>query len=304
MLYDPRGNRVLAKIAIELERALAQRAMNGSAGAATANLVAGGDGWTVADVICTSGPHDRSFEEQHAHYAIAVVVAGTFQYRSTLGDGVMTPGALMLGNPGLCYECGHEHGRGDRCVAFWYAPEYFERIAGDIGVRSGVGFRGPRVPARQSLAALVAHAAEGIAGVRDVAWEELGVRLAARALAAAGSTTDRPPPPNAVARVTRTIRAIERHPEARLALGTLARSARLSPYHFLRVFERLTGVTPHQFVLRTRLREAAIRLSDQAGSVLEVALDCGFGDVSNFNRAFRTEFGASPSAYRQSRHAI
>jgi AraC-like DNA-binding protein len=79
----------------------------------------------------------------------------------------------------------------------------------------------------------------------------------------------------------------------------LAREAGLSPYHFLRTFERLTGVTPHQFVMRARLREAAIRLVAESGNVLDIALDCGFGDVSNFNRAFRTEFGASPRAYRQ-----
>ena len=82
-------------------------------------------------------------------------------------------------------------------------------------------------------------------------------------------------------------------------MGDLAREAGLSPYHFLRTFERITGVTPHQYVLRARLREAAIRLVAEPGNVLDIALDCGFGDVSNFNRAFRTEFGVSPRAYRQ-----
>ena len=57
-------------------------------------------------------------------------------------------------------------------------------------------------------------------------------------------------------------------------------------------------MTPHQFVLRARLREAATRLATGPGKVLDIALDCGFGDVSNFNRAFRNEFGVSPRAYR------
>ena len=51
-------------------------------------------------------------------------VAGSFQYRSPLGRGLMTPGSLMLGNQGQSYECGHEHGEGDRCVSFWYARDY------------------------------------------------------------------------------------------------------------------------------------------------------------------------------------
>ena len=79
----------------------------------------------------------------------------------------------------------------------------------------------------------------------------------------------------------------------------LARMANLSPYHFLRIFECLTGVTPHQFILRARLRAAATRLVEEPHKILDIALDCGFGDVSNFNRAFRTEFGMSPRRYRQ-----
>jgi AraC-like DNA-binding protein len=98
--------------------------------------------------------------------------------------------------------------------------------------------------------------------------------------------------------VTRAVRTIERRPEATLPLDRLAREAGLSPYHFLRTFERLTGVTPHQYILRARLREAAMRLASESRNVLDIALDCGFGDVSNFNRAFRAEFGLSPRAYR------
>jgi AraC family transcriptional regulator len=85
-----------------------------------------------------------------------------------------------------------------------------------------------------------------------------------------------------------------------LTLETLATESGLSPYHFLRTFERLTGVTPHQYVLRARLRKAALRLADGAERITDVAFDCGFGDISNFNRAFRGEFGVSPRAFRLS----
>ena len=81
-------------------------------------------------------------------------------------------------------------------------------------------------------------------------------------------------------------------------LASLAQMARLSRYHFLRTFEGLTGATPHQYLLRIRLRRAALRLRTEPAKILDVALDCGFGDVSNFNHAFRVEFGVSPRGYR------
>jgi AraC-like DNA-binding protein len=46
------------------------------------------------------------------------------------------------------------------------------------------------------------------------------------------------------------------------------------------------------------LRDAALRLADAPGKIVDVALDCGFGDVSNFNRAFRAEFGVTPGNWR------
>ena len=229
------------------------------------------------------------------HYAIALVLAGSFQYRSGggLGRSVMTPGSMMLGNPGLAYECGHEHAEGDRCVVFWYEPDYFERVA-------GAGFTVPRLPPLQQLAPLVSRAGAGVLG-GTVDWEELAVRVAASAagLAARQTSDQRAAPPNAEARVTRAIREIDRCPDADLSLARLASESGLSPYHFLRTFERVTGVTPHQYVLRTRLRAAATRLVAEPQKIIAVALDSGFADVSNFNRAFRTEFGVNPRAYRE-----
>jgi len=290
----------LAKIAVELEHALARRAKDGSPGALTARMLAQGDGWTVEDVVCTSGPRDRPYEERHVCYRIAVVVAGSFQCQTEFGRALMTPGSLLLGNFGQCFECGHEHGSGDRCVSFGYSPGLFEGLAQSAGVRS-IDFRYFRLPLLGELASLVAHVCTGLVSpnLNAARWEELSIQLAGQALPRAAETS-RPEtaPPSSVARVSRVIRLIDRDPSAQLSLRDLAREARLSVYHFLRVFERLTGVTPHQYLRRARLRNAAVRLATGRERVLDIALDCGFGDVTRFNHAFRAEFGMSPRHYR------
>ena len=286
----------------ELDHALARRRQHGTPGQTTPRVIAAGDGWTVADVICTAGPDDHPFEEQHSWFAIAMVLAGSFEYRSPAGLSLMTPGSLMLGNSGQCFECGHAHGEGDRCVSFWYRPDHFERLAADAGPRrGGPRFAVARVPPLRGLSPLVAGAALGLSSPSETPWDELTVTVAANALRlSAGLPSDRRGSPlNAEARVAHAVRTIDRYPAGTWTLARLAIAARLSPYHFLRTFTHLTGVTPHQYVLRARLRHAAVRLVRESGSVLDIALDCGFGDVSNFTRAFRTEFGVSPGSYRQ-----
>jgi AraC-like DNA-binding protein len=293
----------LAKIAVELEQELTRRRKDGTAGQTRPRVLACGDGWTVADVVCTCGPHDRPYEERHDHVAIAIALAGSFQYRSSAGRELMTAGSWLLGNYGECFECEHQHGEGDRCVSFWYAPDYFERLAADAGLRAGhVRFRIPRLPPLRELSPSIVRASAGVEGVADVPWEELAIEIAVRAVAIGASALPNTNglPVNAAARVVKVVRAIDRHPGAALSLGRLAREAGLSPYHFLRTFRSVIGLTPHQYVLRARLREAASRVVRETGHVLDVALDCGFGDVSNFNRAFRAEFGVSPRVYRRS----
>jgi AraC-like DNA-binding protein len=78
----------------------------------------------------------------------------------------------------------------------------------------------------------------------------------------------------------------------------LARLAAMSPYHFLRTFKIVTGTTPHQWLLRARLRAAAQRLAAGGERITDIALEVGFEDLSNFVRSFRAEFGLSPRAYR------
>jgi AraC-like DNA-binding protein len=290
----------LANIAIEVERAVADRRQRGAAGQTKARVIAEGAGWTVADVVCSCGPEDRPFEETHQRFSIALVASGTFQYRSRAGAALMTPGSLMIGTPGQCFECGHEHASGDRCVSIWYDGDYFERLAADAGWRGPLRVRVPRVPPVRALSPVVSRIVAGLARPDAVAWDEVALALAPGALAWIADHRTPPPsaPPGAVARVTRALRAIDRGRDRDLPLSALAAQADLSPFHFLRTFEQQTGLTPHQYIRRARLRDAAARLLSGDGKVVDAAFECGFGDESNYNRSIRKEFGVSPKQFR------
>ena len=74
----------------------------------------------------------------------------------------------------------------------------------------------------------------------------------------------------------------------------------MSRYHFLRVFRRLTGMTPYQYLISARMRRAALGLASTRRPVLDIARDSGFGDLSTFNHRFRATFGRTPTQYHAS----
>ncbi len=109
-----------------------------------------------------------------------------------------------------------------------------------------------------------------------------------------------PPTARETRRVVDAIRAVESDATQPVSLEQLARVAGVSKYHFLRVFRRLTGMTPHQYLISARLRRAALALASSRRPVLAIALDSGFGDLSTFNHRFRAAFGVTPTQYRAS----
>ncbi len=263
--------------------------------ATTRRILASGPGWQVNDVICTSGPKDRSFEERHAAISIAAVTEGTFQYRTRQGSALLVPGALLLGNSGACFECGHEHAPGDRCLAFHMTPAFLESAGTPVRT-----FTVPSLPPLPQLLPLLAAAEAARDDGDSEAFEELALRLAGAvaSLLTPARRQRRRPTSRDEKRVTLAARRIEVQAHHPLSLTALAREAAMSRYHFLRTFRQLTGMTPHQFVLRTRLSRAAVRLRRSSDAISAIAFDAGFNDLSTFNRRFRRLMGINPLAYR------
>jgi AraC-like DNA-binding protein len=263
--------------------------------------LATGNGWRVSEVICYAGPQDRPFEELHSSVSIAAVVAGSFNYRCPEGRALLSPGSLLLGNAGSCFECGHEHSVGDRCVAFHYDPDYFAEIAASAAGSSRFRFKAAMLPALRALARPVATAETATRVAESTAMEELAIGLAERVLGIVSDShpTALAPSSRDQQRISRALRQIEDHCDEALDLDTLASVACMSKYHFLRCFRRIVGVTPHQFLLSARLRRAAVALRTGQEPVSTIAFDCGFGDLSTFNAQFRQAFGAAPGTFRR-----
>jgi AraC family transcriptional regulator len=266
----------------------------------TARPVASGQGWCVHDFVCTAGPRDRPYEERHEAVSISAVTAGTFRYRTASGSAMLAPGALLLGNRGQCYECGHEHGIGDRCLSFQFDPDWFEAVAAGVPRVRRASFGTPHLPPIPALLPLLAAAEAARDTGAAILFDELALRLAGAVLATlAGAAPDtRAPTAHEARRIADIVRLIAADADEQLALADLAGKAAMSQYHFLRTFRAVVGMTPHQYVLRTRLHRAAVRLRRSDDPVAAIAFGAGFNDLSTFNRRFRRLMGTSPTAWR------
>lgn len=95
-----------------------------------------------------------------------------------------------------------------------------------------------------------------------------------------------------------TIVYINEHFSEPLTLDALAKSASLSPWYFTRVFAEQTGMTPHQYLIATRLNAAKFLLKTTSVPVKEIGFSCGFSSESSFCTTFRKWEHVTPGEYR------
>ena len=93
---------------------------------------------------------------------------------------------------------------------------------------------------------------------------------------------------------------IHDHLSEEISMADLAKAASFSPWYARRIFIRYLGMTPAVYIRRLKLSRSALRLRDESGQILDVAMDMGYGSVDGYQRAFRREFGINPKEYSSS----
>ncbi len=101
--------------------------------------------------------------------------------------------------------------------------------------------------------------------------------------------------------VIRVIETMKRNLSEQLTVDDMARAARFSKFHFSRVFQRVTGVSPGRFLSAMRLQEAKRLLLSTSLSVADITFQVGYNSVGTFSTRFKESVGLSPTEYRRSR---
>ncbi len=252
---------------------------------------------SVTDYRCSAAPGDKPYMELFSTHSIAYVRKGSFGCCSRGRSYELVPGSLLVGHAGDEYSCTHDHhAGGDECLSFQFTPEIVETVGDDSRI-----WRLGCIPPLPKLMVLGELAQSASQGGSDVSVEEVGLILAGRIVEL---LSDRPRPRNNPAardrhRAVEAALWIDAHSHESIGLDAIARETGLSVFYFLRVFNRVFGVTPHQYLLRSRLRRAVRLLTEDTRAITTVALDVGFNDLSNFVRTFHRAAGISPERFRR-----
>jgi AraC family transcriptional regulator, L-rhamnose operon regulatory protein RhaS len=118
------------------------------------------------------------------------------------------------------------------------------------------------------------------------------------------ATQSRPAVAGARVRLAPVLAWLEQHLEADLPVSELAALAHLSERSLLRHFRTATGLTPHQYLLRLRLNQAARLLRESDASIAEIAWHCGFRDSNHFSYQFHRRMGCRATAFRRTSGSV
>jgi len=101
-------------------------------------------------------------------------------------------------------------------------------------------------------------------------------------------------------RIRRSVELMHTQLDQDLSLKALAAASYLSPFHFARLFKKLTGTSPHNYLAGVRANKAQLLLAETDLSVTEIGARVGYLSGSHFTKAFRMATGATPREFRKS----
>lgn len=241
--------------------------------------------------------------DRHVHegYAVGVIESGALAFRY-MGAGMVAPrGAVNLCVPDEPHDGHGADADGWAYRMFYMDADLMRRAAGEMADRQA-GFPHFRAGVLHdpALAGAVRslHGDMTAGGVSRLEAESRFLMLLTRLIE---RHAESPPPVSGArpgkSRIRRAIDLIESCPDEDLSLERLAGVAGLSPFHFIRVFHKATGETPHARLIRARLRRAGDLIRSGA-PIAEAAAAAGFSDQSHLTRRFKRIHGVTPAQYR------
>jgi AraC-like DNA-binding protein len=252
---------------------------------------------TLSGVEAVSLISDHQFpRHSHDQFGIGVITSGGHRSWSSIGWVDAVCGDIIMVNPGEMHDGSSLDGRPRGWKMLFFDPEVAcETLAEDdwsrtVALQPTVRDQDQAVQFNRLFDAMTGQQPEGLH------IEECLIRTLAYAFRHHGS--QRPLRLAALPSVDRVIKLIDSEPEKALSLQAMAHMAGVSRFHFLRGFARVTGATPHAYIMQQRIRLTR-RLLAAGKEIGQASAEAGFADQSHMTRAFVRQLGMTPARYQQ-----
>ena len=245
--------------------------------------------------------NQRFSKHSHDGYGFGVIERGTLCFRYLGADHSAPAGMINLVCSGECHDGHGQTPEGWSYRMFYIAPELMADIVGGEEKKTGglPFFRTGVIENRE----LAAHLVDGHQYILENPTENLAIEefvfgfIISLVRAYGNEKLYLPRHLHGSPRIKRVIEKLEDEFQENHRLETLSAIAGISKYHFIRVFTKNTGLTPHKYLNQIRIKRSEQMLRGGL-DLSEVAYRTGFSDQSHFTRMFKSIRGISPGAFR------
>ena len=248
--------------------------------------------YTKHDDLTVLSAKFNNFEyRKHSHeeYAIGVTLKGIQKYWL---EGEMlnsSPGGIMLFRPEQLHDGCSGDKTGLEYVMSYIPRQLFEQVSGNNDV---LKFSSPIIYDRKLAETIIQLTRSIEAGHGELLISELIMNVINRS----AETDDELRTPKNYKAVRQAIEMMHDNFEAPLKLDEICAEVGMSKFHFIRQFKAIKGLSPYQFFLGRRIEQAK-KYIDEGKELYAVMLECGFYDLSHFNRQFKSVYGLTAHAY-------
>lgn len=214
----------------------------------------------------------------------------------------LDPGKIMTVNPGDVL-CSSMERPCRQFLSMLVKPELMKKIAQEMGCAQEIHFLRNQNPFSGEMLRAVKNFDQETSrpdGLR-LMMDCLSTQIIALALREFNTTLKQYPvqSPDRDMCVTLAIEYMRVFYCANISIEDICREINLSPFHFIRVFKKKTGISPHQYLIRIRMEKAQELLRQGGYSIAEVAVLCGFVSLAHFSSAYKAVTGTSPTRYKK-----
>lgn len=268
------------------------------------------DFYRIIDFKCRCVDCRTSKPEYSKAFSISFVRKGNFLFNVFRRSLDSYTGCVLVTKPGYERTVTHTHAIPDECTIFEFKNDFFKELPehyGAVPFFSDNDWHSTLIKTGAETEFLHFHIIQlvlthtgGKLHIDNMVMEVIEKVL--------GNITDYKPDNRINARlkqnhlitIERAKEYITQHFTDDISLMQIADYCYVSPFHFSRLFKTFTTVSPHQYLLTTRLKNAELLLRNTAQPVADIAFSSGFNSVEHFTAAFKQKYKCPPGAYRES----